>query len=306
MQIVADNAAACNRENQTSTVVQFRPRASNLAHAWLATADVTPTGYTVGIFLADRARFATAADVRRKVHPGEVFTYWAQRTIAEKLKCSERQVRRGVASLRAAGFGVRRLPRPRPGCGDGVASYVFPAVQASYQASGRASEENPVRDPRVPRSEPEEEHEQQQPETSCRKSLSESGDSDPRHVCPVCKNDWPQRFGRKCYKCGFRLPAPAPAPAPVAARCKMERGGKRCTAPPVEGSVFCETHRAERCESCTYLTRQCRCRKGATDERQTTAVRVRPAAAAGEPATLQRVLPGVAARTGDPATDPET
>ena len=112
-------------------IVTFRPRASNLARAWLATADLTATGYKVGKFMAEHARFATPADVRRKVRPGEVFVFWPQSKIAAELRCSERQVQRGVASLRAAGFEVRRRARPFEAC------YVFPPpAVASGVASG--------------------------------------------------------------------------------------------------------------------------------------------------------------------------
>ena len=58
--------------------------------------------------MAGKARFATAADVDRKASPGEVFCFWPLAKVADELGCSERQVKRGVRSLRAAGFEVRR------------------------------------------------------------------------------------------------------------------------------------------------------------------------------------------------------
>ena len=44
-------------------------RASNEARAWLVVADVTPTGYRVGIFMAKHARYAKPSDIRRNVGP---------------------------------------------------------------------------------------------------------------------------------------------------------------------------------------------------------------------------------------------
>ena len=131
-------------------ILTFRPRASNLARAWLATADLTATGYRVGRFMAEHARFATPADVRRKVRPGEVFVFWPQSKIAAELRCSERQVQRGVASLRAAGFEVRRRARPFE------ATYVFPPpAVASGVASGVGSGVGSHPEPRLnPSTEP--------------------------------------------------------------------------------------------------------------------------------------------------------
>ena len=88
-------------------------RASNAARAVLVVANVTPTGYNVGVFMANHARYAKPSDIRRNVAPGEVFTYWPQVKIAAALGCSERQVQRGVRSLRESGvLTVRRRVRP--------------------------------------------------------------------------------------------------------------------------------------------------------------------------------------------------
>ena len=136
---------------EPARVLEFRPRASNLALAWLATADLTPTGYQIGKFMAEHARFATPVDIRRKVRPGEVFVFWPQSKMAATLGCSERQVRRGVASLKAAGLEVRRRPRP---C---EASYVFPSPEPvlSSVLSGVLSRVRSQSEPRVnPRKEP--------------------------------------------------------------------------------------------------------------------------------------------------------
>ena len=125
-------------------VSRGKSRASNDALAWLATADVTPTGYRVGRFLANHARYATAADVRRRVTPGEVFTYWPQSKIATELGCSERQVSRGVRSLREAGaLDVRQRVRP---C---EASYVLLPPVGSGVGSGVGSHTEPRTEPRT-------------------------------------------------------------------------------------------------------------------------------------------------------------
>ena len=125
-------------------VSRGKSRASNDALAWLATADVTPTGYRVGKFLAHHARYATAADVRRRVNPGEVFTYWPQSKMATELGCSERQVQRGIRSLREAGaLDVRQRVRP---C---EASYVLLPPVGSGVGSGVGSHTEPRTEPRT-------------------------------------------------------------------------------------------------------------------------------------------------------------
>ena len=96
-----------------------RPHPSNVAWALLEVADVTPTGYKVGVFLASLVKYARAVDVRLKVTPGEIFSYWSEAKIADALGCSERQVVRGVRSLREAGVIVVRQRVRR------VASYVW-------------------------------------------------------------------------------------------------------------------------------------------------------------------------------------
>ena len=129
----------------TGVVRRGQSRASNDALAWLAVQDVTPTGYRVGKFLAHHARYATGADVRRRVKPGEVFCYWPQAKIAAELGCSERQVQRGVRSLREAGaLDVRQRVRPceasyvllppvGSGVGSGVGSHTEPRTEPSTE-----------------------------------------------------------------------------------------------------------------------------------------------------------------------------
>ena len=127
----------------------------------LVVADVTPTGYRVGKFLASHARYATAADVRRHVVPGEIFCYWRQAKIAAEIGCSERAgparrsvpARSGGARRQTAGATVRsvvcvsriegsaraREDATRARRMAALMSYLTSGLvsyQASYQASG--------------------------------------------------------------------------------------------------------------------------------------------------------------------------
>lgn len=121
-----------------------QPRASNEARALLVVADVTPTGYRVGVFIANHARYATDADRRRKVSPGEIFCYWSQAKIAAEIGCSVRQVKRGVRSLREAGLiTVRQRVRPYG------ASYVFARPVPSGVTSGGPSGVPSHKEPRT-------------------------------------------------------------------------------------------------------------------------------------------------------------
>ena len=200
-------------------------RASNEARAWLVVADVTPTGYRVGKFLASHARYATAADVRRHVVPGEIFCYWRQATIAAELGCSERQVRRGVRSLREAGaLDVRRRVRP---C---EASYVFYASKA--REGSRGCDEGAtdggsdvlsdvrsgvllgvlsgVRSHTEPRTEPP------------REPKRKHGGSTARVVCERCGHSWPDKpeYGTKCHECNYSPAVERPdTPEPKTCTC---------------------------------------------------------------------------------------
>ena len=129
------------------------PRASNDALAVLVVANVTPTGYRVGKFLAGHVRYGQTADIRRKVEVGEIFAYWPQEKIAAALECSVRQVQRGIRSLRDAGVvDVRQRVRP---C---EASYVFArpvgSGVGSDVGSGVGSLMNHVRTKKEPRANP--------------------------------------------------------------------------------------------------------------------------------------------------------
>ena len=188
-------------------------RASNEARAWLVVADVTPTGYRVGKFLASHARYATAADVRRNVVPGEIFTYWPQAKIAAEMGCSERQVRRGVRSMREAGaLEVRRRVRP---C---EASYVWvQPVRSDVRSDGagvrsesacvlsgvRSGVLSGVRSHTEPRKEPQSNH--------------EGSSSRAREVCKICGNNWPAEYGTTCYHC----------PQPTASQLRRREQQKR-------------------------------------------------------------------------------
>ena len=164
-------------------------RASNAARAALVVANVTPTGYRVGLFMANHARYATLSDIRRNVSPGEIFGYWPQAKIAAAMGCSERQVQRGVRSLREAGaLEVRRRVRP---C---EASYVWvqpvgsdgPCVGSdvgSDVGSGVGSHTEP-------RTEPQKNH------------VGSSRAREPRQTCPDCGRSWPAEFGPDCHQCG--------------------------------------------------------------------------------------------------------
>ena len=78
--------------------------------------------------MADRARVATAADVRRKVRPGEFFCDWSLARVAVALGKSVRQIKRGVRALREAGvIQVRRRVSPS------AATYVFMAPAANLR-----------------------------------------------------------------------------------------------------------------------------------------------------------------------------
>ena len=167
-------------------------RASNEARAWLAVADVTPTGYNVGVFMANHARYAKASDIRRNVVEGEVFTYWPQAKIAAEIGCSDRQVRRGVRSLREAGvLEVRRRVRP---C---EASYVWvQPVRSDVRSDGegvlsgvRSGVLSGVRSHTEPRTEPRKNHDR--------------SSSRARVVCAKCGHDFPGGYGSKCHKCNY-------------------------------------------------------------------------------------------------------
>ena len=156
-------------------------RASNVARARLVVANVTPTGYRVGVFMANHARYAKPSDVRRNVVEGEIFCYWPQAKIASELGCSERQIRRGVQSLREAGaLDVRQRVRP---C---EASYVFVQPVLSNVLSDVRSG---VRSHTEPRTEPPKEPRTKQPRA--------------RVACKKCGHDWPDVWGTKCHECNY-------------------------------------------------------------------------------------------------------
>ena len=126
-------------------VPQQKSRASNEARAWLYTAvDELSPAYKVGVFLANHARYATKADRKWKVKPGDIFAYWPQKKIAAELGCSVRTIKRGVRSLRQAGvITVRQRVRPYG------ASCVFVRPGPSGVPSGVPSHREPRTEPRT-------------------------------------------------------------------------------------------------------------------------------------------------------------
>ena len=153
-------------------------RASNVARARLVVSKVTPTGYSVGLFMANHARYAKPSDIRRNVVPGEIFCYWTQAKVAAAMGCSERQVQRGVRSLREAGaIDVRRRVRP---C---EASYVWVLPVGSGVGSSVGSG---VGSHTEPRKEPQNNH---------------VGSSRAREVCKICGHTWPAEHGTTCFQC---------------------------------------------------------------------------------------------------------
>ena len=194
-------------------------RASNEARAALVVANVTPTGYRVGVFMANHARYAKASDIRRNVVEGEVFTYWPQAKIAAEMGCSERQVSRGVRSLREAGaLTVRQRVRPCEASyvwsrsvvsdvgshvGSGVVSGVGSHTEPRTEPSTEPSTEVAAASPSV-RTEVQHDEHKPQPATAG------------RHTCPTCQNTWPARFGPICYQC----------PQPTASQIRRQKQKK--------------------------------------------------------------------------------
>ena len=153
-------------------------RASNEAMAWLVVQSVTPAVYDFGVELAKKVRYATAADGRRKVRPGELLCYPLQATMARERGCSVRQVKRYVRALRLVGLEVRQRVRPYG------AAYVFPAVPSAVPSSVPSD----VPSHREPRTEPKKNH--------VRSSRA-------RVVCQNCGHTWPDKpeYGTTCYRC---------------------------------------------------------------------------------------------------------
>ena len=206
-------------------------RASNAARARLVVSKVTPTGYRVGVFMADHARYAKPADVRRNVQPGEIFTYWPQAKVAAEMGCSERQVRRGVRSLREAGaLEVRRRVRP---C---EASYVWvQPVRSDVRSDAcvlsdvRSGVLSGVRSHTEPRTEPQKNH---------------VGSSRARETCESCGHNWPAEFGTVCHQCGDRLQKRSTTPAAASSWQPRIRNCPKC-------HTFDRGH-ADTCQHCDW------------------------------------------------------
>ena len=231
-------------------------RASNVARALLVVANVPPIGYRVGIFMADHSRYATPADIRRNVSPGEIFCYWPQAKIAAKMGCSERQVRRGVRYLReSATMEVRQRVRP---C---EASYVFVQPVGSGVGSGvgsvgsgvgsvgsgvgsvRSDVRSDVRSHTEPRTEPQKNHER--------------SSSRARERCERCGRSWPATSGTVCYQCGDQPRTRSSTPAAAAG---PDHYGRLRNCP--QCHTFDRGH-DDRCEHCDW-TREAWDARGAT------------------------------------------
>ena len=213
-------------------------RASNVARALLVVANVPPIGYRVGIFMADHSRYATPADIRRNVSPGEIFCYWPQAKIAAKMGCSERQVRRGVRYLReSATMEVRQRVRP---C---EASYVFVQPVGSGVGSVRSDVRSHVRSHTEPRTEPQKNHERRS--------------SRARERCERCGRSWPATSGTVCYQCGDQPRTRSSTPAAAAG---PDHYGRLRNCP--QCYTFDRGH-DDRCEHCDW-TREAWDARGAT------------------------------------------
>ena len=172
-------------------------RASNAARAALVVANVTPTGYRVGLFMANKARYATLSDIRRNVSPGEIFCYWPQAKIAAKLGCSESTVSRGVRSLREAGvLTVRQRVRP---C---EASYVWVVSDQSPDQSSDQSNARPYDVSGASSGDGSGDWSHTEPRTEPQKNhVGSSRAREPRQTCPDCGRSWPAEYGTDCYLC---------------------------------------------------------------------------------------------------------
>lgn len=109
-------------ENPPSNVVEFRPRPSNLAHAWLASAPVSPRAKRIGRALAAHVRIATEDVDWRHIRAGDVAAFVTADTLATDTGDCTRTVKRGLAELVRAGLVKRRTLRTN--------TYVFPAPAA--------------------------------------------------------------------------------------------------------------------------------------------------------------------------------
>ena len=107
---------------------QPKPRASNVAMAWSATADIPPSARRLSVYLSKMVRYATAADRDRKVAKGKIFCYPMQATMAADLGCGVRHIQTAFRHLRdAGGWESRQRVRPYG------ASYVFVGSQIVSQ-----------------------------------------------------------------------------------------------------------------------------------------------------------------------------
>ena len=122
-------AAAASVHTPTTNVVQFRPRPSSLARAWLASVDLTPHALRVGKAIAEHASIAARPTKWRKILRGDIEAHVSAQTLARDLGLSRQHVHRALRELIEAGLDRRRTARSN--------TYVFPAEVAAQPAPPR-------------------------------------------------------------------------------------------------------------------------------------------------------------------------
>ena len=110
----------------TSNVVQFKPRASNAAFAWLATTGVSPRAQQVGRAIARHARVHLYGKSWRHIRAGELACWPSIETLRKQIGCNHSTVERGLKELEQAGLVKRRTMHTN--------SYVFPEPIPAHKA----------------------------------------------------------------------------------------------------------------------------------------------------------------------------
>ena len=123
-------SATNGSDSNTAKIVDFTPRAANVARAWLETVDarcfLSVTALRAGRALCGDAAFADTGTRfyrrrRRYVKDGDVTTVSALKKLAARHGCNEKTMRRGIEELKAHGLAARRTGRasvfvfPTPG-----------------------------------------------------------------------------------------------------------------------------------------------------------------------------------------------
>ena len=172
---------------RTSNVVQFRPRPSSEAVAWVYAQDPSPRARAVGRALAAHAQYQASTVTWRHLRRGDLAAWPSYDTLAREMRASSRTVKRGMAELIAAGLERRRTLRSN--------SYVFPS------ATERRQPVTPCVTPAVtlcvtpkePRTEPR------------REPVA-------RAICFRCGGSWPASYGFRCRACERDTRDPCLAP----------------------------------------------------------------------------------------------